>query len=425
MKARIGSCTLAAVAACAFGALQAAEGPADGASAERTQEVVTLEKLRQTRDALNAVTEYKAALHPAEQIVAELEQRHNADVSEDLLRLGSIQTELDEYDAAEASYLRAIELLEEQRGIYSPALIAPYHALGRVYNDARRFDDALVALKQAKWLSKRSYGLFNTDQLALIDDMTFAYVETGEMKKADTLQLERLDNAIRLFGAGAPELVPFYLHLADYYARSGLGAHARDELKTGLEISNARFGDASSESLELLRRLTAVELKLTHRSYARDELFAALGKATDVDAVERGKSWAVLGDWAIVDGDPASANAYYSEAYAALQQSKDVDADAFFATPVMLDFNPPVDFYEPEELKQWSWGRIEFAFDIAADGRASDVRMISSAPSDDDIESDYALRILATHFRPKLKKGQPIASSDVSETYKFRHYVED
>jgi tetratricopeptide (TPR) repeat protein len=385
---------------------------------------VTLEKLRQTRDALSAVTEYKAALHPAEQVVA-LERRQDGDLSKDLLRLASIQAELDDYDGAEATYLRAIKVLEDAKGIYSPALIAPYHALGRVYNDAGRFDEALVALKQAKWLSKRNRGLFNTEQSALIDDMTTSYVETGKMGEADALQHERLANAIRQFGADAPELVPFYLHLADYYEQSGLCAYARDELKKGLEIADSQFGDASAQSLELRRRLARVELKLTRRNYARDELLAALGKAADVDAAERGKSWAVLGDWAIVDGDPASASDYYSKAYAALQQSEGVDADAFFATPVMIDFDPPVDFYEPKALSKWSWGSIEFAFDVSAFGEASEVRMVSAELSDEDVESDYARRILATHFRPRLEKGRAVASSDISETYKVRRYAED
>ncbi|HEU4617340.1 MAG TPA: tetratricopeptide repeat protein [Gammaproteobacteria bacterium] len=411
-----------------FGGQRAAEAQTIAAANDPTEQGATLDKLRQTRDALSAVTEYKAALHPAEEIVAELEGRRDADLANDLLHLATIQADLDDYDAAEVSYLRAIKLLEDQKGQYSPALIAPYHALGRAYNDAGRFDDALVALKQAQWLSKRNLGLYNTEQSALIDDMTTAYVQSGRMDDADGLQQGRLENAIRQFGAGAPELVPFYVHLADYYEGSGLLAYARDELKNGLEISKAHFGDASRESLELLGRLTSVELKLTHRKYARDELLAALRKATDdVDPATRGKSWAVLGDWAVVNGDQASASDYYSKAYDALRHSGDAgaDADAFFSKPAMIDFDPPDDFYEPQGLRQWTWGTLEFVFDVSATGQASDVRVVSPNADDERIEDDYGHRILATHFRPKLEKGRPVASSDVSETYKVRKYVKD
>jgi tetratricopeptide (TPR) repeat protein len=408
-----------------FGSL-AADAQSVAASNARPQEAASLEQLRQTRDALSVVTEYKAALHPAEQIVAKLEDRGDADISLDLLRLASIQADLKDYDAAEMSYLRAIERLEDQKGQYSPALIGPYHALGRMYNEARRFDEALVALEHARWISRRSHGLFNTEQSEMIDDMTAAYVETGNMEEADRLQTERLENAVRRFGPDAPELVEFYEHLGDYYVRTGSLSYGRGQLKKALEISSARFGDASPDSLRVLRRLTALQLRFGRGSDARDRLLAAVEKATDVGPKERGLCWAVLGDWALVDGDLPAANRYYLDAYYALEKSGEVDGDDFFAAPVMLDFAAPLDFYAPQGRAQWSWGEMELAFDVSSSGQPSGVRMVSVEPSDEDrIVSDYTGRILATHFRPALEEGRPVASLDVSRTYKFRYYDRD
>lgn len=396
------------------------------ASNSRREEAATLEKLRQARDALSTVTEYKAALHPAEQIVSKLEDRGDADISQDLLRLAGIQADLEDYEAAEMSYLRAIEILEDQKSPFSPALIGPYHALGRMYNEARRFDEALVALEHARWISRRSHGLFNPEQSALIDDMTAAHVETGNMEEADRLQKERLENAVRRFGPDAPELVGFYEHLGDYYVRTGSPSYGRAELRKALEISDARFGDASTESLRLLRQLTALQLRLGHRTGSRDRLLAAIDKATDAGPKELGLGWAVLGDWALVEGDQAAASRYYLKAYRALEKSGEVDGDDFFAAPVMLDFAAPLDFYAPQERGQWSWGEMELAFDVSSSGEASGVRMVSVEPGDEDgIVTDYTDRILATHFRPALKEGRRVASLDVSRTYKFRYYDRD
>ena len=92
----------------------------------------------------------------------------------------------------------------------------------------------------------------------------------------------------------------------------------------------------------------------------------------------------------------------------------------------MLDFVPPPDFYAPKKFSLWSWGTIEFGFDVSEFGEVSAVRMVSMQPSDDDgVERDYSRAIRATHFRPALKEGRPVASSDVSEKYKFRHYDRD
>ncbi|HEX6997215.1 MAG TPA: tetratricopeptide repeat protein [Gammaproteobacteria bacterium] len=425
-------CSLLAIAACALAGAPAVDAQPSLAQKVRT-EPTTLDGLRQTRDALIGVTDFAAALDLAEQIVAAAEAHHDPNLPDDLLQLAHVQAGLEDYDAAEMTYLRAIDMREDEKGIFDPALIPAYHALGRSYIDARRFEEALTALGHARFLSQRNYGLFNLEQLPLIDDMTRARLESGDTAAAGKLQVERLETAIRHFGADAPELVAFYERLGDfYYRRLGdrygeLPAHfrAHDQYVKALEISSARFGDSSPESLELLRRMTAVEMLFRHRPPARDRLAAALDAAKDIDPKERGLSLAVLGDWAVVRDDQASARRYYGEAYAALREAADVDADRAFATPVVLDFiPPPPDGIEGEgRFFRWSWGTIELEVDVSADGRATDVRTVSMEPRIEDLEREYLERIREAHFRPRLEQGRPVARTDASYTYRFRYYA--
>jgi len=426
MKSRMNGYSLVALVAFVLGGASAADGQPASASKKPAELSATLRELRETRDALSAVTEFESALRPAEQIVAKLEGRDDLDFSNDLLRLANIQAGLEDYGAAEVTYLRAIEMLEDQQGAYSPALIAAYHALGRTYIDSRLFREALVALERAQWISKRNFGLFDLKQSGVIDDMTLAHLESGDAEDARDLQRERLDNAIKQFGPNSPKLIPFYHHLGDFYDRSGRRVDARTEFRKALEISSAHFGDSSPESLDTLRRLTAVQLHLNHRSHARDQLLAALDKATGIDPKERGLSLAVLGDWSLVTGDQAAANRYYSEAYIALRKSDDADADDFFGTPVMLDFVRPMDdLWRVTDFRPSSWGTIELSFDVLASGQASRVRMVSVEPSIDGIDRAYSRRIREAHFRPRLEEGRPVATSDVRYTHRFRHHGRD
>src|SRR5690606_10261899 len=259
--------SLLAAAALGLGVAPAAEPQPAGAAKVQTEHEA-LETLRRTRDALIEVGDFAAALQPAEQVVGALDGRSGFDVAEDLLRLGLVQAGLEDYDAAELSYLNAIERLQRAQGVFSAALIPAYHGLGRAYIDARRYADAVTALEHARTLGHRNFGLFDPAQVPVLDDLTRAHLESGNDAAARALEEQRLKKAIRHFGADAPELVPFYRHLGDFYYRhlarlygnlpSSFRAH--DQYWKALEIASARSGDASPESLDLLRRLTAVEM---------------------------------------------------------------------------------------------------------------------------------------------------------------------
>ena len=425
---------LAAIAACALGTaptVDAQEMVASKVNAERA----SLAPLRRTRDALIAVSELDAALERAAEIVAAAETRGDGGLADDLLQLALIQTSLEEHAAAELNYLRAIELKQHAQGVFSPALIEPLHALGRSYIDSGRFKDALTVLANARSISQRTFGLFNLEQMALIDEMTRAYVEAGDKASAHALQLERLHKAIRHFGADAPELVPFYRHLGDYYYQhlgdlygnlpSNFRAH--DQYWKAFEIASAgERGDASPESLALLRRLTAVEMHIDDRPRAPDRLLAALDHPAGIGAAERGMSFAALGDWATVKGDHASAERYYSAAFGAFGESADLDAEALFATPVMLDFVPPPDGIDAGgPLPLWTWGTLELAIDVSATGQATDVRTVFAEPAGTDLERAYLQRVRKAHFRPSLEKGRPVAMTGVRSTHRFRYYARD
>ncbi len=116
-------------------------------------------------------------------------------------------------------------------------LVDPYRGLGRAYIKAARYPEAITASSQAQHISQRNLGLFNVEQAPLLDDITTAYLGIGDTVEARKMQLERLDNAIRRFGADDQRVIPFRYQLAEYYQQSRLTVSAREQYARGAEVA--------------------------------------------------------------------------------------------------------------------------------------------------------------------------------------------
>jgi tetratricopeptide (TPR) repeat protein len=385
------------------------------------EQSIDLGVLRTARDALIAAADFSGARNPAEQIVTALDATPEGPSSDDLLRLARIQSELREFEEAERNYLRAITVLETA-GAAASALIGPYQALGRSYIKERRFPEAIVVLDQARDLSRRNAGLFNVEQSALIDDLTTANLGLGNTPAARELQLERLDNALRQFGAGDPRVVPYHDHLGDYLSDSRLRVSAREQYAQALAIQEASFGTTDPRLLATLRKLVRIDLLLGRDAGARDRLFEVLERNPEADAVERALSLAILGDCASVAEDFALARQYYVDAFAAAATGGP-NAERLFATPEMIDFIAPLSAVDRgTRSRPYFYGSIVLEFDISVEGRAENVQSVAAEPPG-LMDSDYVRRIRETHFRPRLAAGQPVPATDVRFTHYFRVYA--
>jgi tetratricopeptide (TPR) repeat protein len=384
--------------------------------------------LRRARDTLVGVKDFTAALNPARQVLAAQGEARDETYALDLLALARIQAELGELEEAETRFLEGIDLLIAAEGEFSIRLVEPYQNLGRSYIKAARYPEAITALEQAQHVSQRNLGLFNVEQAGLLDDITTAYLGLGDTAEARRLQLERLENAVKRFGADDPRVFPFRYQLADYYQRSRMQISAREQYEQVLQSQETQLGSDHPALLSPLRQLVKVDLMTSQveddDAYAR--LVSILNTSAGVDAVERGLSLAVLGDWATVSGDPIGARNYYKQAWDALSSKPDVDASAFFAEPVMLDFMAPLSAVDRgARSRPYAWGSVVFEFDLSADGRPLNVQTIGTDAPLGPLATRYTRRLRETHFRPRLVAGEPVPLSGLQFTHYFRFYVNE
>jgi tetratricopeptide (TPR) repeat protein len=392
-------------------------------------ELAKLPAARRFRDAMVDSHDFPAALKPATEAVALQRKTHDADYATDLTTLARVQAELGQYDKAEATYLEAIGAVEAADGELALTLVNPYRGLARSYIRAGRYQEAIATLATAREVSQRNLGLFNVEQSPLLDDVTTAYLGLGDTREAQRVQIERLDNAIKRYGAADERVIPFRYHLADYYDRSRLPTSAREQYTEVLKTQESRLGADHPSLLSPLRQLVRIDLLTDQTAHgeAHARLASVLERNPNTDAVEVGLSLATLGDWAVVAGDAQAARGYYAQAWAALSKKTDFDVAGAFAKPEMIDFVAPLNSVDRgERSKPYTWAEIDFKLDVAEDGLPRNVQVVhhEGAPHS-PLESAYTRRVRETHFRPRVVAGEPVATDNVEFTHYFRVYVDD
>jgi tetratricopeptide (TPR) repeat protein len=381
--------------------------------------------LRGMRDALLRARDYAAAREPAERAVAEHRDENSA-LALDLLRLAQVQAGLLEADAAEATLLRSIDILARESNQATLPLMDAYRLLANVHVISERPAEALLALEQAREVSRRDLGLFNLEQIDVLDRMTSVHLGVGDTVEAQRLQEEKLETALRHFGPESSEVIPYRYALAEYYDRSRLRQHAREQYQRVLDTQEAAFDALAPELLPVLRRMLELDLLTHDDSGARRRIAEILAAAPgSLEPLEHARALAAIGDWEAARTDGANAMNYYRQAYGVLARESTDSADSFFAAPRVIDFVPPLSPVDRGTRNQgYAWGTILLGFDVDADGQVRSAQALSANPPG-LMETAYTQRLGETHFRPRLGGGEPVATQNVRLTHHFRFYVED
>ncbi|MEE8236994.1 MAG: tetratricopeptide repeat protein [Gammaproteobacteria bacterium] len=342
-----------------------------------------------------------------------------------LIALGAVQADLHEFAAAEGTYLRGIEHLTEAHGEFAPILIDPYRGLAQVYVRSGRSLEALTVLEHAQHISQRNYGLFNVVQTIILDEMSEAYVTAGDTRSAQDIQQERLNIGLRRFGEDDLDLIPFRYHLAEYYALSRMHGRAREQYEDVIEIQESHLVRYSGDLLKPLRELVRIDILSGNSSSARRRLQEILELGEAIPAMERARSLAVLGDWALTNGQLATGLSHYRDADAVLAGDEGSRAVELFSSPALINFIPP-----PSPVDRtggsapYEWGAISADFEISAEGRARNVQIVAATPPG-LMDARYRARLMESYFRPRLVAGEPIATPHVRFTHQFRYFRAD
>ena len=390
---------------------------------------------------------------------------HDEELQVALMNLALAQQRAGDYVAAEAGFQRVIQLIESSGRLTSPRLARAYAGLGVTYHAARRFDLAATSLERAIALSRRAEGLFNEDQLPLLEKQADALTEIGRVE--DALLAHRY--ALRIVGRHEGERSLAFARqiesIGRWYSRVRSYEAARATLRGAAGLAESIAGPGTTA---LVGPLTGIADNA--RRWLTDPIIRELGSADDqrssmfhdptmpappslspgtiaaegLKALERAAAivdahpdaspalvagvHSQLGDWHTARQAPERARPSYLRAWQAAGAAPDGARlqQSLFGAPQLIRYVPPDNWDRyarrpPEEVERLD---VELELTVTADGGIRDARAVTG--DGDEKLTNTALRAAETaRYRPRLVDGRPADTPGVRFVQPFYVLRED
>lgn len=389
--------------------------------------------------------------------VVELTERlgpgHGDELQVALMNLSLAQQRGGDYVAAEAGYQRVIALIEATGRMTNPRLARAYAGLGSTYHAARRYDLAAASLDRAIALNRRAEGLFNEEQLPLLDKQAAALTEVGRVEDALLAHRYALRVVARHQGERSLAFARQLESLGRWYTQVRSFEAGRATLRQSAELVQALAG---ADSVELVGPLSGMADNA--RRWLADPLIREQGSADEqrssmfhdpvlpmppslspstiategLKALERATAivdanpdsppalvagvHSQLGDWHTARQLPDRAKPSYQRAWAVAGTAPDGGKlqQALFGAPALIRYTPPDNWDRyarrpPEEAERLD---VEMEMTVTATGSVRDPRVIAGG-GDARLASQALRAASGALYRPRLVDGQPVDTPGV------------
>jgi TonB family protein len=340
------------------------------------------------------------------------------------LLIADVHRRSGDFRAAEEEILAALDLFEDINGPLSPALIEPFLDLGDNYSESGDHASALIAWAEARNIGRRNFGLLNTDQLPIIDDMTDAAEELGQIEEARDLQLE----ALALVERNHPEFAPETIE-AHYKFAAWLREHNfyEDERRIYYQIERIVNQHYEGDPLMLVRALRTRAASYRQADNGDGLGLSALRNAKDL--LENMDQPPILllaevnldiGDWYVEFSRTGAIGAEYLDAWELLgqldngeelrrewfEELNEVEMSSLSRRGLSTDTDDPE-------------GYVVVYFTVSPSGRTRDIEVTDSRPQ--GFKDSAVTRLMRdARFRPMVTDGE-LVSMRRAYRFEFRY----
>jgi TonB family protein len=393
--------------------------------------------------------DYAAALPLAENLVVLTEKQYGLEdraLVNPLTNLGTVHYRMGNYPAAELAYLRGVRILDARAAGADRMLLRPLQGLGETYYSAQRYAEAAAALKRAVDISRNVDGLFNIDQLPILETLIDSYVAQDRLQEAEKEHQYAFRVAESNYGRNDLRLlVPLdrYARWFEFLARytSARALHAR-----ALLLAEQLAGRESPLRVDALRGLARTyylefiygpeEAETTMDPFATGSLTAAppaagrlnsdgeralrialdvLTNAKPIDLRRRGSTYTDLGDWYLISGSLARAMETYRAAWQDLAAAGD-NALRQLTVPRRLAYRAPsvaVIRARPSNPQDYEERFVEVGFTVTREGKVTDaVATASDAP--EAVQKSVLFAVRKARYAPRIENGDAVDTPNVS-----------
>ena len=380
----------------------------------------------ETRIAIEELAEagdYAAALALADRLLelaAAESENDDLRVAEAHLLLARIYSESNDHSSAEAAALAAIDIYEADVGRLSPILIDSFIALGDNYNEAGDYAAAISAWGEARTIGRRNYGLLNSEQIPIIDDMTEAARQLGQIETARDLQREALVLIERVHGPDSLEAMDARLKYASWL--QGYAQFFGEELRLYYEIERTIAEHYDNDPI-LITRVMRERARTFRESDNGDPLgigglresLRLLQEMPDPPTLLTAELLVDIGDWNVEFGRTSGAE--YLEAWRLLGTLEGGDElrQQWFRDLNEIEMGSMSRRYLSDDPTH-PQGQLTISFNVAVNGHTRDVEITDANPpmlADSRIASAARSIFNDALFRPSIADGEFIPASRI------------
>jgi tetratricopeptide (TPR) repeat protein len=339
--------------------------------------------------------------------------------------LADAQSMVGEHQAAEESYLRALEIYRKAKGSFSPVLIDPLLDLGDNYHKDGQFANAISAYTEARTVSRRVDGLLNERQIEILDRMSASLEDLGQLVEAHAHQLEALRLIERNHPAASPEVFEAIYKYGAWLRSVHRYNEEREQYFKAERLIRDAYGD---ESVLLVRPLRERAISFRVQGAAASQGISGLRDAEAIleaqatpDPLMLAELLRDIGDWEVAFGRLGIDGADYQRSWQLLGNVPDGEQlrNAWYAG-IEFVFNAPLSRRGLSDDPQAPRGRVLVRFDIDEFGRSNNVVVIASEPPGLKDEA-VARHIRQSRFRPNIVEGRVVASRNKALDIIFRY----
>jgi tetratricopeptide (TPR) repeat protein len=405
---------------------------------------------------LYAAGKYAEALPIATQLVdlADKDEGLRRDLPTLLVNLGIVQFRLGDYPGAEKSFTRALDIVQASQGISSRKLVPPLTGLGRTYAAQAQYGRAAEVLNRALNINRRADGLFNIEQLPIIDALVDACVKTGDVATADRERLYSLQVVEHRYGALDPRTVPVLTKVAQWYEQTRRYASARVLYERKYQIGSQEAGgrnEATVSALIGIARTHRLQFVLDPQSLLPDtttvdqmtgrinasnidrlihnqttvrlnpdgeralmQALKILDESPKAPTQLRGWTLVELGDWMMTAQRPDKGLARYAEAFPLFPATLTTPDGNPLLQPRLLVYTAPEGTERNAEKprSEVELKSVEFVYTVTPRGTVSDLKVVRSEVSDSRLGRARSA-IAAAIYSPRYVSGEAVETKDV------------
>jgi TonB family protein len=342
--------------------------------------------------------------------------------------LANAQREAREFEKAAENYLAAVEVYRSVDGPFTPLAIGPLTSLGDNYHEAEDDANAVAAYSEARTVSRRAYGLHNTEQIELLDRMSRSLLDLNQLSEAEAQQLEALRLVQRAHPPGSDEVLEGIYKYAEWLGDRQFFQLQRDQYARALRMIRQVHGERDVRQVRPLLGIGNTYREERNPASmgisAIEEALNLLQEQPQRDPVMTAMALRDMGDWAVAFGKTGYSGTEYQRAWqllgsapngAALRRQWFTGANYVLYEPI----SPRGLSLDPDALS----GHVTVSFDIDTTGNTENVMLVESDPV--GLKDEAVLRhIRRSRFRPVLENGAVVVGKSLAIQVKFRYLPE-